>query len=255
MKKKGEKIAALTAYDFVMASIFDETGIDLVLVGDSAAMVFSGHETTLPFTMDEAIYHCKAVRRGITRPLLVGDMPFLSYHVGAEDAIRNAGRFFKEASVDAVKLEGGVDVAELIKKIVQAGMPVMGHVGMQPQSVHRFGGYKVRGKKTKDADKVLADALAVQEAGAFAVVLEKVTVETAKKITEQLNIPTIGIGAGPHCDGQILVAHDMLGLYEKFVPKFVRRYARLADEIRKACANYCVDVKKVKFPNSDESFS
>jgi 3-methyl-2-oxobutanoate hydroxymethyltransferase len=255
MKKDDEKIAALTAYDFLFAQILDMSNIDIVLVGDSASMVFSGQNNTLPYTMDEAIYHCKAVNRGLKRALLVGDMPFLSFQVSIEDTMKNAGRFFKEAEVDAVKVEGGVVMAPTIDRLVQSGMPVMGHIGLQPQSIRRYGSYAVQARSEVDATKLLKDALAIQQAGAFAVVIEKIPYKLAQKVTNQLAIPTIGIGAGPYCDGQILVTHDLLGLFEKFKPSFVRRYANLADDIGKACSNYGKDVKSGSFPNIDESFS
>ena len=255
MKKSGEKIAALTAYDYLFAHLVDQAGIDLVLVGDSCAMVFQGQENTIPFTMDQAIYHCQAVRRGVKNALLVGDMPFLSFQSGSRDAILNAGRFFKQADVDAVKIEGGQPVLEAIEKIVQAGMPVMGHLGLTPQSVKKFGGYGLQAKEDKAAEQLLQDALSLQQAGAFALVLEKIPQELARDVSEKLSIPTIGIGAGPFCDGQILVTQDVLGLYEDFVPKFVRRYAGLAASIRTACEEYRTDVKKSDFPSDRESYS
>lgn len=255
MKKDHEKISALTAYDFLFAQIVDSADIDIVLVGDSASMVFSGHNNTLPYTMDEAIYHCKAVKRGLDRALLVADMPFLSFQVSIEETIKNAGRFFKEAEVDAVKVEGGVVMAPTIERLVQSGMPVMGHIGLQPQSIRRYGSYSVQGRGEIDATKLKQDALAVEQAGAFSVVIEKIPFKLAQEVTDQLSIPTIGIGAGPYCDGQILVTHDLLGLFEKFKPAFVRRYANLAGDISKACSSYSQDVKSGSFPNLDESFS
>lgn len=255
MKARGEKITALTAYDCLMASLLDSIGLDIILVGDSGAMVFAGHETTLPITMEEQLYHCSSVRRGVQYALVVADMPFLSFQVSTEDAVRNAGRFFKQAHVDAVKLEGGVEIADTVRRIVAAGMPVMGHLGLTPQSVHKFGGYGVQARSEDDAQKLLDDAKSLQQAGAFSIVLEKIPSELAERVTQILYIPTIGIGAGPNCDGQILVTHDMLGLYEKFKPKFVRQYTQLAKEIRRACGEYVQDVKSGKFPDLAESYS
>ena len=254
MKRNGQKIAALTAYDFTMAKIVDQANIDIVLVGDSASMVVAGYENTLPYTMDEAIYHSKCVRRAITNALLVADLPFLSFQVSIEEAMQNAGRFFKEALVDAVKIEGGVDMAPTIKHMTLSGMPVMAHIGLQPQSVKQYGGYAVQARSEKHANKLMEDALAVQDAGAFSVVLEKIPYNLAQEITKKLTIPTVGIGAGPYCDGQILVTHDFLGMYEEFKPKFVRQYANLAEQIKKACNEYSNDIKNGSFPNLDESF-
>lgn len=254
MKTRGEKIVALTAYDCTLASLLDEAGVDLVLVGDSGAMVFAGHDTTLPITVDEMLYHVKAVRRGVQRALLVADMPFLSYQVSREEAIQNAGRFLKEAGAEAVKVEGGQHVTETIHYMVQCGIPVMGHLGLTPQSIHEFGGYKVRATSQGDAQRLVEDALALEQAGVFSIVLEKIPADLAQEVTDRLAVPTIGIGAGKHCDGQVLVTLDMLGLFEKFKPKFVRRYAELGAEIRKACLRYAADVREGKFPNSDESY-
>ncbi len=255
MAMKGhEKIVALTAYDCTLAMLLDAAAMDVVLVGDSTAMVFSGESTTLPFTMEEALYHCRAVRRGVKHALLVADMPFLSFQINAEQAMLNAGRFFKEAQVDAVKLEGGEFMAETVRRLVNAGMPVMGHLGLTPQSIHKFGGYKLQAADDAAAKQLLVDAKALQEAGAFAVVLEKIPKEIAKKTTESITIPTIGIGAGPWCDGQILVTQDLLGLYEQFKPKFVRRYAELGQTVREACQHYAEDVRNCAFPAIDESF-
>jgi 3-methyl-2-oxobutanoate hydroxymethyltransferase len=254
MKQSQEKIVALTAYDFLLASLLDQAGIDVILVGDSGAMVFSGQETTLPMTMEESIYHCKAVRRGVRHALLVADMPFLSYQVRPSQAVQNAGRFFKEAEVDAVKIEGGAAAVRAVEHIIEAGMPVMGHLGLTPQSIRKFGGYEIQGHKDDDAKRMIEDALALEEAGVFAIVLEKIPHLLARTISEKLTIPTIGIGAGPYCDGQILVTHDMLGLFEKFRPRFVRRYAELADLIKQACSRYADDTRKGKFPNIEESY-
>jgi 3-methyl-2-oxobutanoate hydroxymethyltransferase len=255
MAMKGrEKIVALTAYDCTMALLLDASGVDLVLVGDSAAMVFSGESNTLPFTMEEALYHCRAVRRGVRQALLTADMPFLSYQINADQAMLNAGRFFKEAQIDAVKVEGGAVIAETVRRLVNAGMPVMGHLGLTPQSIRRFGGYKLQAADAAGAEHLLQDALALQEAGAFCLVLEKIPAEIARKTTAALTIPTIGIGAGPWCDGQILVTQDLLGLYEQFQPKFVRRYGELGKAVREACGHYAQDVRSGAFPSLEESF-
>lgn len=252
--KSQEKIAVLTAYDYLVAQLLDETGIDAVLVGDSVGMVFSGYQTTLSVTMDEMIYHTKAVRRGVKRALLIGDMPFLSYQASPEVAVANAGRFLQEAGAEAVKIEGGREMAETIGKLTEVGIPVMGHLGLTPQSIHQFGGYRIRGKSQEEAQRLIQDAHAIEEAGCFSVVLEKIPSDLAREVTQQLKIPTIGIGAGPHCDGQVLVVHDMLGLFERFKPKFVRRYARLAEEMRLAFRAYIQDVKRGKFPSQKESY-
>lgn len=254
MKEQGGKIAALTAYDYLMALFLDDAGIDLILVGDSGAMVFAGYETTIPITVDEMIYHTRAASRGVKRALLVGDMPFLSFQISAEEALRNAGRFIKEGGAEAVKMEGGESISETVSRIVNAGIPVMGHLGLTPQSINRFGGYKVQARTEQDVDRLIADAIALEQAGAFSIVLEKIPAAAAKKVTEIVKIPTIGIGAGPHCDGQILVTHDILGLFEKFRPKFVRVYAELGREIREACARYAEEVKLGKFPGFEESY-
>ncbi len=254
MKKRGEKIAMLTAYDFLLGQILDEAGLDIILVGDSGAMVFAGHDTTLPITLDEMIYHTRAVRRGVKRALLVADMPFLSYQVSPEEAVRNAGRFLKEAGAEAVKLEGGAAIAATIRRLVTAGIPVMGHLGLTPQSVNALGGYPLQAVSEAASQQLLNEALQLEEAGSFAVVLEKIPAALAREATRALKIPTIGIAAGPDCDGQVLVTHDMLGLFEKFKLKFVRRYAELGKVIREAGEQYSRDVKKGKFPSLDESF-
>lgn len=254
MKKKGDKISALTAYEALFAGFLDESDIDFILVGDSAGMVFAGHETTVPVTMDEMVYHTRSVRRAVRDTLLVADLPFMSYQTSVEDAMRNAGRLLKEGGAEAVKMEGGKRILDQVKACVDAGIPVMGHLGMTPQSVNQFGGFKTQGKKNQEADELKQDALALQKAGVFAIVLEKIPSELAKEISEELAIPTIGIGAGVHTDGQILVTQDMLGMYEKFKPKFVRLYAQLAGEIKKAVNNFSQDVKNSTFPNKDESF-
>ncbi len=249
-KAEGRKLSMLTCYDFATARLFDEAGVDMLLVGDSLGMVFQGHETTLPVTLDQMIYHTEMVARAAKRAFVVGDLPFLSYQVSTEDAIRSAGRFLKETRCGAVKLEGGKRMETTIHAMVEAGIPVIGHVGLTPQSVRGLGGFKVQ----RDAEKIRADAHAVAESGAFAVVLEAIPAELAAKITAELPIPTIGIGAGPSCDGQVLVSPDMLGLFEGFRPKFVRRYADLATTIRQAAAAYVADVGSGKFPSEGESF-
>lgn len=254
MKRKGEKIACLTAYDHLMARFLDQAGIDIVLVGDSVGMVVSGYETTIPVTLEEILYHTRAVRRGITRALLVADLPFLSYQASVEQAVRSAGRCLKEGQAEAVKLEGGRWTAEIVSRLVKIGIPVMGHLGLTPQSIHAFGGYGVRAKEQDEAQRIQEDAKILEEAGVFALVLEKVPAALAGKITESLDIPTIGIGAGPHCDGQILVSHDMLGIFEEFRPKFVRRYAEMGREMREAFTAYVRDVRSGRFPSEKESY-
>ncbi len=254
MKKKGIKITALTAYDFITAKILDEVGIDVVLVGDSLANVFQGHETTLPVTMQDMIYHTNAVTRGVNRAMVITDMPFMSYQLSTDEGFRNAGRIMKETSAGGVKLEGGLRVAETIKKITDAGIPVMGHIGLTPQSIHQFGSYRERGRSKEESEEILRDAKAVAEAGAFALVVEKVPASLAKQITESVKVPTIGIGAGVECDGQILVTPDMLGLNVDFHPRFVRHYAELADVMSKAVKSYIDDIKAGKFPSIEESY-
>jgi 3-methyl-2-oxobutanoate hydroxymethyltransferase len=253
-KKNNEKIAALTAYDFLMAEMLDEAGIDIVLIGDSVGMVISGYSTTLPVTMDQMIYHAKIVSNAVKRALVVVDMPFLSYQTSIEKGIENAGRFLKETESQAVKLEGGETVVDLVRKMVNYGIPVMGHIGLVPQSIHRFGSYKLQGKDPKIARQLRRDAKLLEEAGVFSMVLEKIPAILAKEISESISIPTIGIGAGPFCDGQILVSHDLLGIYDKFQPRFVRRYANLANDMRKAFRNYLKDVRSGNFPSEDEYF-
>jgi 3-methyl-2-oxobutanoate hydroxymethyltransferase len=254
MKQRGEKITCLTAYDYSFARILDSAGVDILLVGDSLGCVIQGHENTLPVTMDEMLYHTRAVARGRKRALVVADMPFLSFQVSPQQAVINAGRFLQEAEAEAVKLEGGVVMQETIAKIVGLGIPVMGHVGLTPQSVHRFGGYKIQGKETDRREVIVSDALAVEEAGGFALVLEGMPAELAKEITEQLTIPTIGIGAGGDCDGQVLVIHDMLGLFDDFRPKFVKRYAELKDVMTGAVKTFIAEVREQKFPAKEHSF-
>jgi 3-methyl-2-oxobutanoate hydroxymethyltransferase len=257
-KRDGKKIAMLTAYDYPFARILDEAGIDVLLVGDTLGMVVQGLETTLPVTVDEVIYHLRMVARARTRALVVGDLPFLSYQVSKEDALRNAGRMMKEGGAEAVKLEGGVNVAATIAALTSFDIPVMGHIGLTPQSVHRMGGHKVQGKKHGHApggrERLLEDATAVEEAGAFAVVLEGIPLDLAAEITERLTIPTIGIGAGVHCDGQVLVMHDLLGLFDKFAPKFSKRYVNLKEIISGAVRQYIDEVESAEFPTDAHSF-
>lgn len=255
MKNLGEKIACLTAYDAITAKIFEESGIDLILVGDSLANVVQGHDTTIPVTLDDIIYHSKAVVNGAQRPLIVADMPFMSYQISPEEAFRNAGRLMKEAGIAAVKLEGGgKNVKEAVERMTEAGIPAMGHLGLTPQSINKFGSYRARGKNPEEADAIYKDAHVLQDAGAFAVVLEKIPADLGKKITESLDIPTIGIGAGPYCDGQILVWTDMLGLTVEFSPRFVRRYGRLYESMLKSVSLYTEDIKNAKFPTKEESY-
>jgi len=253
--KNNKSFCAITAYDFSTAKIIDESGIPIVLVGDSASMVSYGYNTTIPISMDEMLLVTRAVSRAISSALVVGDMPFLSYQASEEEAIKNAGRFLKEGGVSAVKLEGGGVVAKHIDKIVSFGIPVMGHVGLTPQSVNQFSGYSVQGKSVKSAQKILDDARAVEDAGAFSVVLECVPVELAAKITQMLSIPTIGIGSGPYCDGQIQVFHDILGLNKNFTPKHAKVYVNLNKEISSALKRYADDVSKKKFPDKKHSSS
>ncbi|BCR05327.1 3-methyl-2-oxobutanoate hydroxymethyltransferase [Desulfuromonas versatilis] len=254
MKTEGEKIAVLTAYDYPFARLMDLAGIDMILVGDSVGSVVSGYDNTLPVSMEEMIYHTRAVVRGTSGALVVTDMPFLSYQVDRRDARMNAGRLVKEGGAHAVKLEGGTNVADTIRAIVDMDVPVMGHIGLTPQSVHRMGGFRVQGKKEEQADKLLADALAVQQAGAFAMVLEGIPKPLAKRITESVSIPTIGIGAGIHCDGQVLVIHDILGLCEKYSPKFVKKYADVSGIISQGVRDYIREVKEGIFPDDEHSF-
>ncbi len=253
-KKEGKKITMLTAYDYPFAQIMDEAGINVILVGDSLGMVVQGLENTLPVTMDEMIYHAKMVVRAAKNAMVIGDMPFMSYQTSVEDAVKNAGRFLKEAGTTAIKLEGGSEVAEHIRAMTRSDIPVMAHIGLTPQSIHRMGGYKVQGKTEEAAKKLLKEAHIVEDAGAFAVLLEAIPMSLAKKITEELSIPTIGIGAGPYCDGQVLVLHDVLGLFERFVPKFVKKYANLKEEALKAIKIYKEEIEKGIFPSEEQSF-
>jgi 3-methyl-2-oxobutanoate hydroxymethyltransferase len=253
MKSKKEKIVMLTAYDYSTAKLVDEAGIPLILVGDSLGMVMLGHESTIPVTMDEMIHHTKAVVRGTKQALVIGDMPFMTYHISISDALRNAARFIQEGGAQAVKLEGGVTVAEIVKRIVDCGIPVMGHIGLTPQSIHQLGGHKVQGKTPEAAKRLLKDAQALEQAGAFAVVLELVPAPLSKLITQKLGIPTIGIGAGLECDGQVQVISDLLGLFSDFVPKHAKQYAKLAGTIKSALADYITEVKTGKFPTAEHS--
>lgn len=255
MKQKGERIPMLTAYDYSTAKLVDEAGVPIVLVGDSLGMVVLGYETTIPVTMDEMIHHTKAVVRGTAHALVVGDMPFMTYHTSTEDALRNAARFIQEAGAQAVKLEGGVTVADKVKRMVECGMPVLGHIGLTPQSVHAFGGFKVVGKTPEAAVRMLEDAKALEEAGVFAIVLETVPSPLAKLITERASVPTIGIGAGPDCDGQVQVINDILGSFTDFVPKHAKQYCKLSDIIRDAVTEYVSEVKQVTFPTAKQSYT
>lgn len=254
MKEKGEKIAMLTAYDYTLAKIIDEAGIDIILVGDSASNVMAGHITTLPITLDQMIYHAASVVRAVERALVVVDLPFGSYQGNSKTALESTIRIMKESGGHAVKLEGGSEIKESIDRIISAGVPVMGHLGLTPQSIFKFGTYNVRAKEEAEAEKLIRDALILQEAGCFAIVLEKIPAQLAKKVSDALSIPTIGIGAGMHVDGQVLVLHDMLGLNKEFHPRFLRRYLNLADEINGAVKNYITDVKNKDFPNDKEQY-
>jgi 3-methyl-2-oxobutanoate hydroxymethyltransferase len=254
MKVANEKISALTADDFLTARMLDQAGIDMILVGDSASMVFAGNDTTIPMKMDEMLYHVRVVTRAVKRALVVADMPFMSYRKSADEALGNAARLMQDGMAEAVKMEGGRSLASIVERVVDAGIPVMGHVGLQPQSIHTYGTYKTRGTNHVDADKIIDSAVAFEQAGAFAVVVEKVPMALAQRISELLKIPTIGIGAGLGCDGQILVTPDMLGMNTQFHPRFVRKYAALADDMVKAFSHYHQDVKELKFPNDSESY-
>jgi 3-methyl-2-oxobutanoate hydroxymethyltransferase len=254
MKKKGEKITMLTAYDYPTALAVDGEGTDMILVGDSLGMVVLGYDSTLPVTMEDMLHHTKAVARGTEHALLIGDMPFMSYQISTKEAVRNAGRFLQEAGAQAVKLEGGREVAEITRRIAAAGIPVMAHIGLTPQSVHQLGGYKVQGKEDKAALRLIEDAKILQDAGAFSIVLECIPKGLAKTITDSLDIPTIGIGAGVQCDGQVLVINDMLGLFDRFTPKHVKKYGHLNDQIRAAVKAYLEEVKSSVFPDDTQSF-
>ncbi len=254
-KRDGKPITMLTAYDYPMARLVDDAGIDSILVGDSLGMVVLGYESTVGVTMDEMIHHSKAVRRGTKYAFLIGDMPFMSYQISKEEAIRNAGRFMKEAGCDAVKLEGGDDVLDVTRSILNAGIPVLGHLGLTPQTISKLGGYKIQGKSAEAARRILEQALKLEDAGCFAIVLECVPDEVAKLITEKLRIPTIGIGAGPHCDGQVLVTNDMVGLFDRFVPKFVKQYVKLSTLISDGLKRYKDEVERGVFPDQEHSFT
>lgn len=255
MKRKGLKIAMLTAYDFPTARVAEEAGVDVVLVGDSVAMTKLGYDSTLPVTMDEMMHHVKAVKRGLSRALLVADMPYLSYELDAKEAAHNAGRFLKEGGAHAVKLEGGMEVAPIIKELIKVNVPVFGHLGLTPQAVNRLGGYKVQGRKPQDAERILTEARVLEGAGVCAIVLECVPAELAREITKRLQVPTIGIGAGPACDGQVLVSDDMLGLTEGAPHKFVKRYADLRAAAVAATAEYCREVRDGSFPGPEHTFT
>ncbi|MCX7793973.1 MAG: 3-methyl-2-oxobutanoate hydroxymethyltransferase [Thermodesulfovibrionales bacterium] len=253
-KAEGRKITMLTAYDYPFARIVDEAGIDMILVGDSLGMVVQGKENTLPVTMDEMIYHTAMVARAAKNAMVIGGMPYLSYQISIEEAVRNAGRFIKGAGAQAVKLEGGSEIIPQVSAIVKAEIPVLGHVGLTPQAILRMGGFKVQGRTEEQRRKLIEDSLMLQDAGVFAIVLEAIPMDLAREITEKLSIPTIGIGAGPYCDGQVLVIHDILGLFERFTPKFVKRYANLKEEAIRAIKTYKEEVEKGLFPSEEQSF-
>lgn len=254
MKRRGEKFAMITAYDYPTARLAEAAGVPVILVGDSLGMVVLGYDSTIPVTLEDIIHHTKAVVRGTERAMVVADMPFMSYQTSPEDALRNAGRLLQEAGATAVKLEGGVHMAPTVKRLVEVGIPVMGHIGLTPQSVNQLGGYKVQGKTPAAAVKVLNDAKALEEAGAFAIVLETIPTPLAKLVTERVKVPTIGIGAGPHCDGQVQVFHDMLGLYPGYIPKHAKQYAQLARTIEEAVGQYVREVREGAFPTAEQSF-
>ena len=254
MKQKGEKISMLTSYDYTMAGIVDKAGVDVILVGDSASNVMAGHQTTLPITVDHMIYHASAVVRAVSRALVVCDMPFGSYQVNAAEGVTNAIRIMKESGCDALKLEGGVEIIDTVKRILDAGIPVMGHLGLTPQSINKFGTYAVRAKEEAEAEKLISDAKLLAETGCFGIVLEKVPAQLAARVTGEVSVPTIGIGAGNGCDGQVLVVADMLGMTQGFSPRFLRRYANLNEVITDAVGHYVTDVKSGDFPNESESY-
>lgn len=254
MKQNGEKISMLTAYDYSMASIIDKAGMDVILVGDSASNVMVGNATTLPMTVDQMIHHGKSVTNGVEKAMVVVDMPFGSYHASTQEAVTNAVRIMRETGADCLKLEGGVEIIDSVRAILATGIPIMGHLGLMPQSINKYGSYALRAKDSAESDKLISDAKLLEETGCCSVVLEKIPTELAKKVTEELNIPTIGIGAGPFVDGQVLVMHDMLGLNKGFSPKFLRRYANLYDVIIEAVQSYIEDVKSSDFPSVDESY-
>ena len=255
MKERGEKIAMLTAYDATFARLLDESGADVLLVGDSLGMVVQGNDTTLPVTLEEMAYHCRAVVRGTSRAHVVGDMPFMTYQASIEQGMANAGRLIKEGGCHSVKLEGGAQHAELVRRLVGAGIPVMGHIGLTPQSYHQLGGFKVQGREQGGRERLLADAIALEEAGVYAIVLEAIPADIAREITETVSVPTIGIGAGVACDGQVLVSYDMLGMDDTFKPRFVRRFATLGKTIKEAVGAYVAEVRGSTFPSDAESFA
>lgn len=254
-KEEKRQISVLTVYDYSMAKILDGAGVDALLIGDSLGMVVQGNDSTISVTLDEMIYHTKAVNRAVKRALVIVDMPFMSYHTSANEAVRNAGRLIKEGGAHAIKLEGGVEFADTIRQIVRAQIPVMGHIGMTPQSLHMFGGFKVQGKSLKQAQKIIDDAKALEEAGVFAITLECVPEELTKIITEIVNVPIIGIGAGKYCDGQVLVCNDMLGMFNDFVPKFVKQFAHLSIDIEAAVKTYIEEISTGEFPKKEHTFS
>jgi 3-methyl-2-oxobutanoate hydroxymethyltransferase len=255
MKARGEPIGVLTCYDATFTRLLEAAGVEVILVGDSLGNVIQGHKTTLPVTMEHVIYHLQAVGRGLSRAHLVGDLPFMSYRTSVDEAVENAGRLVKEGGAEAVKLEGGAEFGDVIRKIVRAGIPVMGHIGLTPQSVHRMGGYVVQGREEEKAQKLLEDAIALEEAGCYSLVLEGIPGELAARITERLSIPTIGIGAGVGCDGQVLVLYDLLGLDPGFAPKFVKRYLNLHEDVTRAVSTFLAEVKERKFPAEEHTFS
>jgi len=253
-KESGEKITMLTAYDYSMAKLVDSSGVDAILVGDSLGMVMLGYESTVSVTMDEMLHHCKAVKRGVKDAFLIGDMPFLSYQISDQEAVVNAGRFLKEAGCDAVKVEGGDQVCSRVKAISEAGIPVLGHLGLTPQTVSKLGGYKVQGKDEATAKKILNDAKQLEDSGCFSVILECIPQDLSKKITETLTIPTIGIGAGKHCDGQVLVTHDVIGFYNNFTPKFVKQYTKINDSVINALKEFKKETESGDFPGAEQSY-
>jgi 3-methyl-2-oxobutanoate hydroxymethyltransferase len=255
MKRRGQKIAALTAYDYATARLEDAAGVDIILVGDSVGMVVLGYENTIPVTLEEMVHHVRAVARARPRALLVGDMPFMSYQAGVADAVRSAGRLVKEGGAEAVKLEGGRRMEPMLRAILDAAIPVMGHIGLTPQSVHQFGGYRVQGRDPREAERLVDEARFLEECGCFSIVVEGVPWQVAEKITRALSIPTVGIGAGLHCDGQVLVVNDLLGIGDGFAPRFVKRYAEVGREMSRAFEAYIDDVRKGRFPDLDHSYS
>jgi len=253
-KNNGQKITMLTAYDYPLASLVDAAGVDMILVGDSVGNTLLGYESTVPVTLDDVIHHSAAVARAKPNCLIIGDMPFMSYKISEEQALENCALMLQEGGSEAVKIEGAGRVVEIVRAVVDSGIPVMGHIGLTPQSIFELGGYRIQGKTAENAEKLIKQAQSLEEAGAFSIVIELVPSETAKKITESVSIPTIGIGAGPHCDGQVLVLHDMLGLFQDFKPKFVKRYANIRDVISTAVKDYCAEVREGKFPSDEFSF-